>query len=154
MQNTSLTIQDVLSVLPRASTAYTRVYTITDFHAAVAAPVSRSDAPGVVYLYRICHPNGFLEWKVGRTNNPLRRLREWRRQCYLLDIQLIACVPTYHASRLVHRYFKLCDAWLEPSSPCTSCAVWHQEKIDATVVGGEDNAICITQLLQEFVDAD
>ncbi|KAF8147023.1 hypothetical protein K438DRAFT_1989991 [Mycena galopus ATCC 62051] len=161
MENHTLTIQDVLDSLPNASTSYSRTYTISDFHAAVAAPVSPFDAPGYIYWYRILHPDGFLEWKAGRSSNPLHRLREWRRQCYLHDIQLIGCIPTRHATRLesvVHHYFKLLDAWHEPY-PCTSCGVWHQEKfhlgtLDLCVVSGEHAAIRITELLQAFVDQD
>ncbi|KAJ7190392.1 hypothetical protein B0H12DRAFT_1306575 [Mycena haematopus] len=138
-----LTVADVLSKLPATSTRYSRIYTKAPFQTALSAPSSDSDAEGFVYWQRIKHPDGRLEWKAGRSNDPERRLREWRSQCRLSEIELIAEVPTRHAKKLecvLHKYLKIADAWITPY-PCNSCRVRHQEKFDVDVVGGIQEAI-------------
>ncbi|KAJ3924851.1 MAG: hypothetical protein NXY57DRAFT_865626, partial [Lentinula lateritia] len=40
-------------------------------------PVSFADGPGWIYIFL----EGNVTYKVGRTTNVLRRIREWKRSC-------------------------------------------------------------------------
>ncbi|KAJ7923173.1 hypothetical protein B0H13DRAFT_1865128 [Mycena leptocephala] len=95
-----MTSEEALSLLPDASTRYRRSYTRSAFQAALSAPASTSDAEGWVYWQRIKNPDGSVQLKGGRSNNPERRLGEWRRQCHLAEIELVAQIPTQHAKKL------------------------------------------------------
>ncbi|KAF9534088.1 hypothetical protein CPB83DRAFT_748294, partial [Crepidotus variabilis] len=45
-------------------------------------PSSRSDSPGYIYVLELAPDDtNFVKFKVGRSNDVGRRLREWRRQC-------------------------------------------------------------------------
>ena len=89
-----------VDLLPECSTAYVRTYTKAAFDAALATPASDSDAPGFLYCHVITNPGGSKEWKWGRSNDPQRRLEEWRKQCFASEIELLASVRTVHAKKL------------------------------------------------------
>lgn len=86
---------------------------------------SKADTPGYVYVYEICgkfkvafmlqifnyplteDPNGSpdtIQLKVGRSNNPVRRMKEWYRQCGLPQGERLFFETTWchRLERLVH----------------------------------------------------
>ncbi|KAJ7439710.1 hypothetical protein B0H11DRAFT_1934412 [Mycena galericulata] len=148
-------VEDLLyRLLADTSTRYTRIYTRAAFNAAIREPSSVSDAEGFLYWQILRHRDGSQELKAGRTKNIQRRLAEWRRQCYLADIVHAAEIPTKHAKkleRIVHMFFKINDAWIEPYA-CDSCGVRHREKFEPERVGGIEQAVEVSRLLNELVD--
>ncbi|KAJ6564515.1 hypothetical protein B0H19DRAFT_1068054 [Mycena capillaripes] len=115
-----------------------RIYTNADVEAAMAQPPSPIDAHGWVYAHRVELPDGTVVLKFGRSDDPERRTRQWREQCWNDEIELLWVVETNHAKkleRLCHRLFKAKGAWVIPFH-CESCGVHHQEKFWVELLGG------------------
>ncbi|KAJ3803572.1 hypothetical protein F5876DRAFT_54307 [Lentinula aff. lateritia] len=64
-------------------------------------PFSFADGPGWIYIFL----EGNVTYKVGRTNNVSRRIREWKRSCHTSPKTWLAAIWTPYAhrtERLVH----------------------------------------------------
>ncbi|KAJ6528122.1 hypothetical protein B0H19DRAFT_1083648 [Mycena capillaripes] len=118
-----------------------RKYTQADVDDALLQPPSPSDAHGWVYAQEVVLPNGSVVVKLGRSDDPPRRTREWEKQCWKDKIRLVWVVETNHATKLervCHRLFTALGAWVTPFH-CESCYVRHQEKFLVEMLGGWDN---------------
>ncbi|KAJ6591460.1 hypothetical protein DFH09DRAFT_1073394 [Mycena vulgaris] len=122
---------------------------------ALSAPCSLHDHPGGVYFLVVKHTDGSIVVKIGRSDEPPRREREWQRQCHLDEIELVWAVNTEHATkleRLVHRRFKVMNAWIGPTL-CDSCGHRHLEKFDLDRIGGMEVAKReVLALLKQMVE--
>ncbi|KAJ7690525.1 hypothetical protein B0H17DRAFT_1064900 [Mycena rosella] len=72
------------------------------------------------------------EIKIGRSNCPPWRKREWMQQCQPQDqcwwfYWDVPDAPGFE--HLIHQHFKLHGAWIRPEV-CAFCGVKHQEKFD------------------------
>ncbi|KAJ6588134.1 hypothetical protein B0H19DRAFT_1247837 [Mycena capillaripes] len=117
-----------------------RNYTEADVDAALSQPPSISDAHGWIYAHEVVLPDGSVVVKLGRSDDPPRRTREWKAQCWKDKIELLWVVETNHAKKLervCHQLFKARGAWVTLFS-CESCRVRHQEKFWAKMLGGCD----------------
>ncbi|KAJ7696825.1 hypothetical protein B0H17DRAFT_1130829 [Mycena rosella] len=100
-------------------------------------PPSPSDKRGFLYEFVILDDDDDDVVKYGRSNNPLRRRREWARQCKGQDQHWQYCWEVPFAAKfekLIHEHFKRAGAWLGPS-PCSCCPVTHREKFDLEQCG-------------------
>ncbi|KAJ7505067.1 hypothetical protein B0H11DRAFT_1905143 [Mycena galericulata] len=119
---------------------------------------SPSDTYGVLYAFYIFrtqprrrygrtpkHPRAKV--KIGRANNPLRRRREWARQCrgqrqkwwFWWDVPFAK-----KFERLIHTHFRVHGAWVQPS-PCGFCLVRHEEQFDYARCGGKRGLIRVVE---------
>ncbi|KAK6992071.1 hypothetical protein R3P38DRAFT_3226609 [Favolaschia claudopus] len=111
------------------STEYHRVHHASDVDAIIEKPPSQSEEPGSVYWHRYTHLDGTVEYKAGRSNDPERRLEQWREQCYNCHIEPLAVIETMHSHKLesvVHKWFKVVGAWII-AFECTMA--WAQRKV-------------------------
>ncbi|KAK7048796.1 hypothetical protein R3P38DRAFT_3175042 [Favolaschia claudopus] len=147
--------EELYAMTPDQSSRYRTTYSRRGVKAAIRAPPSASDAPGVVYWLKKTSPDGSVEWKAGRTNDSRRRLREWRRQCRRSRIKLVHETPTRYAKKLeraLHRFLKTADVWKQPCA-CQSCRVKHREEFEVERIGGVEKAIKVTRLIGKIVDS-
>ncbi|KAK7019074.1 hypothetical protein R3P38DRAFT_3200327 [Favolaschia claudopus] len=137
-----------------------RVYRAADVKTLLNKPFSKSEEEGVLYLYREKTPGGKVQYKAGRTNDIVRRMEQWKTQCYKSDIELLETIKTLHSHRLetaVHLWFKVIGAWVVPY-PCESCGIRHREKfefgvnVDALGDKGVEKAIKIAEQLRDEID--
>ncbi|KAF5351278.1 hypothetical protein D9757_014546 [Collybiopsis confluens] len=127
----------------RSENVLTRLWNRT-----AAKAVSRVDRPGWIYVFRERDL-----WKVGRTNNRSRRVREWRRVCPVRERQWVPqSVWTPFANRtefLIHLAIeRVCVS--RPRFRCHECGKVHREKFYL----GDDlgNAELILLIIQNVVD--
>ncbi|KAJ7430665.1 hypothetical protein B0H11DRAFT_2220183 [Mycena galericulata] len=96
--------------------------------APILVPPSPSDRPGGCYAF---FDPTFSIGKLGRSNHPPRRKREWARQCWgeqQIWLPFYWEVPfAAKFERLIHLHYRGAGAWLGPVR-CGFCGVNHQEK--------------------------
>ncbi|KAJ7708380.1 hypothetical protein B0H17DRAFT_1191823 [Mycena rosella] len=110
-------------------------------------PPSPSDKRGFLYEFVILDNDDDDVVKYGRSNNPLRRRREWAHQCKGQDQHWRYCWEVPFAAKfekLIHEHFKRAGAWLGPS-PCSCCPVTHREKFDLEQCGGMEAVIRVIE---------
>ncbi|KAJ7059173.1 hypothetical protein C8F01DRAFT_1085017 [Mycena amicta] len=110
----------------------------------VLTPPSSSDSSGVLYVFT--EKYGMIT-KIGRTNCPLRRKKDWAKQCNPVSQEWVYCWKVPYAQKfesLVHAHFKYEGAWLRPP-PCSGCFVRHREKFDTGACGGLDEIACVVE---------
>ncbi|KAJ7429134.1 hypothetical protein B0H11DRAFT_2266844 [Mycena galericulata] len=125
------------------------------------SPPSPSDGPGYLYVFRIFRKQPLRRFgraprsrrakiKIGRTNNPQRRRREWARQCRGQRVKwwFWWYVPfAKQFERLIHTHFRIHGAWIHPS-PCGFCWIRHQEIFDHARCGGKRG---VSEVVEEYL---
>ncbi|KAJ6544735.1 hypothetical protein B0H10DRAFT_1970077 [Mycena sp. CBHHK59/15] len=131
-----------------------------DVEKIIARQVSPSDGLGFIYAYtsksqrsRRRAPAAFIRqrggrraryrraYKIGRTNNILRRKAEWRKQCGGRQEWKMSWLVPFAAKMeaILHMHYKrIKPAWLTPV-PCAGCGVKHCEKFCMTTIGPVQN---------------
>ncbi|KAJ7085953.1 hypothetical protein C8R44DRAFT_893799 [Mycena epipterygia] len=87
------------------------------------------------------------EIKIGRSNRPLRRQREWKQKCWpqQQDWWFYWDVPDAPSfERLIHLHFKLHGAWIRPEE-CEFCGTKHCEKFDYARCGGSNGVVAVVE---------
>ncbi|KAJ7710869.1 hypothetical protein B0H17DRAFT_1190549 [Mycena rosella] len=123
-------------------------------------PVSSSDGPGGIYVYRIPRyqsnrPKSHRrrralarpEVKIGRAIDPPKRRKQWLRKCrgqrqiwwFYWHVPFAKKFET-----LLHKHFKLEGAWIRPEE-CEWCTVNHCEKFDCDKCGGRRGIIEVAE---------
>ncbi|KAJ6621752.1 hypothetical protein B0H10DRAFT_1945035 [Mycena sp. CBHHK59/15] len=132
----------------------------SDVEKIIARQVSPSDGLGFIYAYtsksqrsRRRAPAAFIRqrggrraryrraYKIGRTNNILRRKAEWRKQCGGRQEWKMSWLVPFAAKMeaILHMHYKrIKPAWLTPV-PCAGCGVKHCEKFCMTTIGPVQN---------------
>ncbi|KAJ7676141.1 hypothetical protein B0H17DRAFT_1140114 [Mycena rosella] len=136
-------------------------------------PPSPSDKPGFFYEFLILEDDEDEDEetrrtdadviKLGRAVHPLKRRRQWARQCrgqrqrwqFCWKVPFAAkfgAYPSYlfsssldqRAELLSHEHLKRTGAWLGPST-CSFCDVTHHKKFDFDRCGGMDGLIKVVE---------
>ncbi|KAJ7050808.1 hypothetical protein C8F01DRAFT_1092137 [Mycena amicta] len=103
-----------------------------------------SDSPGFLYVFT---ENYGTVSKIGRTNCPPRRKKDWAKQCDPVQQNWACCWKVPCARKfemLVHSHFKCEGAWLRPT-PCLACFVKHCEKFDTVACGGLNEIVHVVE---------
>ncbi|KAJ6535579.1 hypothetical protein B0H19DRAFT_1271320 [Mycena capillaripes] len=103
--------------------------------AVINKPPSASDKPGAFYDFELPQEGAT---KLGRSNAPRRRQKEWARKCrgqqqVWRGYWIVPYAAKFEA--LIHAHFKRAGAWISPT-PCQYCGVKHLEKYSKRVCGG------------------
>ncbi|KAJ6560134.1 hypothetical protein B0H19DRAFT_1069824 [Mycena capillaripes] len=134
--------------LPELLRRPTSATTPPTLEAAILAPPSPSDKPGALYAFDIptLEPNRRARrtiarhTKIGWSKHPLKRQRQWLRQCRGQVQEWWAYWTVLAAAKfeaLIHLHFKLMGAWILPSE-CEFCGVNHCELFDFLACGGRE----------------
>ncbi|KAJ6461964.1 hypothetical protein DFH09DRAFT_1114145 [Mycena vulgaris] len=104
--------------------------------------------PAALFPNRAAHNPRRPEIKLGRSNCPARRKREWKRHCWPQRQNWWSfywAVPDARRfENLIHLHFKLHGAWILPVE-CEFCGVRHQEKFDYARCGGRYGVISVVR---------
>ena len=92
--------------------------------------LSLNDEAGYIYIYKIKRFYwGFRQlYKVGRSNKPNRRIKEWSHRCGV-KIELISIYPCSHMNRteaIIHRHLRELGL-ANRISACKGCGTKHRE---------------------------